>query len=60
LADIPPNRQSILAVEEASPPVLGCGEGWQVEAEDPAAHEQVPQTQVSNKLEATGALLSYL
>jgi len=35
---------------------LGSGEGWQVEAEDPAAHEQVPQTQVSNKLEATSLL----
>jgi len=56
LADIPPNRQSILAVEEASPPVLGSGEGRQVEAEDPAAHEQVPQTQVSNRLEATSLL----
>jgi len=56
LADVPPNRQSILAVEEASPPVLGSGEGRQVEAEDPAAREWVPQTQVSDKLEATGLL----
>ena len=31
-------------------------EGRQVEAEGPAAHEQVPQTQVSNKLEATSLL----
>ena len=60
MADIPSYRWRVLAVEEASPPVLGCGEGQQVEAEDPAAREQVPQTQVSNKLEATGALLSYL
>ena len=56
MADIPPNRQSILAVEEASPPVLGSGEGRQVEAEDPSAHERVPQTQVSNKPEATSLL----
>ena len=35
---------------------MGCGEGWQVEAEGPAAHERVPQTQVSNKLEATSLL----
>jgi len=45
-----------LAVEEASPPVLGSGEGWQVEAEGPAARERMPQTQVSNKLEATSLL----
>ena len=56
MADIPSNRQSILAVEEASSPVLGSGEGWQVEAEGPAAREWVPQTQVSNKLEATSLL----
>jgi len=56
LAYISPNRQSILAVEEASPPVLGSGEGRQVEAEDPAAHEQMPQTKVSNKVEATSLL----
>ena len=56
MADIPPNRWRVLAVEEASQPVLGSGEGRQVEAEGPAAHEQVPQTQVSNKLEATSLL----
>jgi len=56
LADIPSYRWRVLAVEEASPPVLGCGEGWQVEAEGPAAREWVLQTQVSDKLEATSLL----
>jgi len=56
LAYIPSYRWRVLAVEEASSPVLGSGEGRQVEAEGPAAHEQVPQTQVSNKLEATSLL----
>ena len=56
MADIPSYRWRVLAVEEASSPVLGSGEGWQVEAEGPAAREWVPQTQVSNKLEATSLL----
>ena len=56
MADIPSYRWRVLTVEEASPPVLGSGEGRQVEAEDPAAHEWVPQTQVSNRLEATSLL----
>ena len=56
MAVIPSGGWRVLAVEEASPPVLGSGEGRQVEAEDATAHEWVPQTQVSDKLEATSLL----